>query len=95
MATSREIKCVNKIERSNIHERITNVGGTYSDNTRWKISQREAIKGINDGNWSFYVTKNGKSVAVIVATSQYGYEYLKTEADSTESNNLLNLPECT
>jgi len=92
--TSYEIKCINKSDRTNIHERIINIGGFNSDNTRWKLTQKEAIDGIKSKRWSFYVIKNGKTVLVIIATSQYGYEYLKTEADNTEANNLLSLPEC-
>lgn len=35
-----------------------------------------------------------KSVWVIVATSQYGNKYLKTDNDGEQPNNLLILPEC-
>lgn len=94
MATSHEIKCINKQERENIHERIINIGGTNNDSTRWKISQQKAIKGIEDKEWEFYVGQGFKKVKVIVAVSAAGYKYLKTENDSTTSNNLLSLPEC-
>jgi hypothetical protein len=39
------------------------------------------------------VSQGGKEVKVIVATKE-GIKYLKTEADSSETNNLLSLPEC-
>ncbi|ALA60180.1 hypothetical protein NITMOv2_3790 [Nitrospira moscoviensis] len=42
----------------------------------------------------FYVSVNGESVWVIVATSQYGNMYLKTESGGEQPNNLLSLPEC-
>jgi hypothetical protein len=94
MAQSVEIKCVNKTNRSSIHEKIENVGGVNLDGSRWKISQENAIAGIKSGKWAFYVTRSGRSVNVIVATSVYGNPYLKTESDTTEVNNLLSLPEC-
>ncbi len=94
MATLHEVKCVNKSDRDNPHERILSIGGLNSDGTRWKLKQEEAIKGIEEGKWSFYVTKNGKTVKVIVATSRFGHKYLKTEADGEQPNNLLSLPEC-
>lgn len=94
MATSHQIKCINKSDRTNIHERILNVGGINGDGTRWKISETEAIKGIENGTWAFYVSNGVSRVNVIIAKSATGYKYLKTEADNSLTNNLLNLPEC-
>lgn len=88
-----EIKCVNKSDRQNPHERITHVGGYV--NSQWKITQEEAIAYIENGEWKFWVKpSNTDSVWVIVAVSRYGNKYLKTEADGEQPNNLLSLPEC-
>lgn len=94
MADRHRIMCINKSDRYNPHERITHIGGVNADGTRWKITQSDAIKGIEDGKWLFYVNVGGKEVDVIIAVSQYGYKYLKTKADSEHPNNLLSLPEC-
>lgn len=95
MATSHEIKCINKSNRYNIHERILSIGGIKHDGTAWKLSLDKAIKGIEDGTWVFYVNNiYGKKVNVIIAKTALGNKYLKTEADTTEKNNLLELPEC-
>lgn len=94
MATSVRVICVNKSDRYNAHERIINIGGVNPDQTRWKMSQQDAIKAIETGKYSFYVVANGKMVNVIVATSKYGYKYLKTEADGEQPDNLLSFPEC-
>lgn len=94
MADQHEVKCINKSDRQNPHERIVNIGGVNADGTRWKLSQPSAIEGIEAGKWSFYVATGGKTVRVVVATSQYGNRYLKTEADGDQPNNLLSPPEC-
>ena len=94
MAENVQIRCINKSDRPNPHERITHVGGVNSDGSRWKLTQEAAIEGIDNGKWRFYVSVQGSSVWVVVAVSRYGNKYLKTENDGEQPNNLLSLPEC-
>ena len=94
MASKHQVLCVNKSDRYNPHECITYIGGKNSDGTAWRITQADAIEGIESSKWSFYVDKNGHTVNVIIAISKYGYKYIKTEADGEHPNNLLSLPEC-
>lgn len=94
MPARHEIRCVNKTDRYDPHERIKNVGGVNADGTRWRITQQEAVSGIESGKWNFYVTRNGRTVDVVVAVSRFGNKYIKTEADGDQPNNLLSLPEC-
>ena len=94
MPERHQIRCINKTNRSSAHERIHSVGGISGDGTRWRISQQDAIAGIESRKWAFYVAQGGNQVDVIVATSAYGNKYLKTRADGEQPNNLLSLPEC-
>lgn len=94
MADRHEVLCINKSDRTNPHERITHIGGRNGDGTTWKITQQEAITGIENGKWSFYVRRGGSTVNVIVSTSRFGHKYLKTENDGEQPDNLLSLPEC-
>ena len=72
MPTRHEIRCINKTDRLDPHDRIKHVGGVNADSTRWKITQQAAVEGIEERKWSFYVTRNGRTVDVIVAVSRLG-----------------------
>ena len=94
MANTIQIKCINKSDRPNPHERILNVGGVENGKS-WKITQQMAIAHIESEEWKFWVqVGTAPSVWVTVATSIFGNKYLKTENDGEHPNNLLSLPEC-
>jgi hypothetical protein len=93
MAFNVEIKCINKTNRSDPHERIKSIGGINPNGENWRLSISEAIEGIESDKWKFYTVGGGKSVWVVIATHN-GHKYLKTESDGVHPNNLLSLPEC-
>ena len=92
MATLYQVTCIRKRDRQNPHERIQSIGGA-AGNGRWELPEADAIAGMEDGRWQFYVNVNAQRIFVVVALHQ-GRKYLKTQADGYEPNNLLRLPEC-
>jgi len=94
MADRHQILCVKKSDRQNPHERITHIGGINGNGNSWRLTQDEAIIGIENGKWEFYVSSGGNIANVIVSTSRFGNKYLKTINDGEQPNNLLTLPEC-
>jgi Protein of unknown function (DUF3892) len=88
-----QIQCINKTPRQDPHLRISHVGGVNPNGTRWKLSEDEAMAGIRQDKWSFYVHAGGARVDVIIATHN-GNPYLKTRVDGLHPDNLLALPEC-
>ncbi|WP_084788862.1 DUF3892 domain-containing protein [Bradyrhizobium sp. Cp5.3] len=93
MAKRARIRCINKTDRMNPHERIRNVGGANSDGSRWKQSVDQTIREIENSEWEFFVSEAARTVEVIVAKHN-GHKYIKTTADGVQPDNLLSLPEC-
>jgi hypothetical protein len=86
---SLQVTCIRKRGgHMNPHERIQAIGGGG-----WEKSEDQAIREIHAGVNSFYVSRGGRSVAVVVSR-HVGREYLKTEPDGVSPDNLLSLPDC-
>lgn len=92
--TTYQVACINKRgSHYDAHERISHIGGITGDGFRWKLSEDDAIRSIEQGKCQFFVRVNGQQVDVIIA-SHDNRKYLKTTSDGYSPNNLLNLPEC-
>jgi hypothetical protein len=88
-----QVGCINKTHRPEPHERIRAIGG-LAGGARWKLREEEAIQEIRRERYTFYVERPpGVRVNVIIA-SHLGRDYLTTEADGLQPDNLLALPEC-
>ncbi len=69
------------------HERISHIGGPG-----WAFTHEQAIQGILNHQYSFFVHIDGRILDIIVA-SYNGNLYLKTPIDMDQPKHLLNLPE--
>ncbi len=92
-ARGTEVRWVDKPFRFDPRRRILAVGGVEPDGGHWRLTQEQAIAGIEAGELSLYVEAPvGDRVPVVVAR-RGNRKYLKTEADGDLPNNLLSLPE--
>jgi len=66
---------------------IGTIGGTVNGRN-WALNNKDAIAGIQAGDWSFYTSANGMQANVIIGESASGYLYLTTTPDGTVENNL-------
>ncbi len=92
MGVRREVLYVDKSSNSNPHERIIHIGGINALGNVWKLSQQQAIIGLESGTWEYFLKKPGKILDIIIAQSNAGDKYLKTEEDGEQPDNLLLLP---
>ncbi len=89
-----QIDCIEKMDRNDPTTALQFVGGRNDNGSRCRLSQKDAIDGVESGKWQFYVSVGGSRVNVIVSTSRFGHKYLKTVADGEAPNNLLSLQTC-
>jgi hypothetical protein len=86
------------VEAPDASRLITNLrkrGVPIKTRQRWSLPLDEAIRGVLDRKWDFYVQCGPhEMVAVEVARSPTGQLYLKTEVDADTPDQLLFLPEC-
>jgi hypothetical protein len=71
-------------------------GFAVSERPRWSLPLADAIQGVLNGEWHFYIYfgAHQEIVNVEVARSPTGCLYLKTEIDRDSPDELLFLPEC-
>ena len=71
-------------------------GLAVTDCPRWRLPLADAIQGILDGKWHFFIYfgAHQEIVRVEVAKTSSGCLYLRTELDHDTPDELLFLPEC-
>lgn len=93
MAIDLQVLCINKTDRTSPHERISHIGGMNADRSLWRLTEDAAIAGMKAGKWTFYTNVGGRRANVRIG-HHLGREYLTTEPDGQQPNNLLSLSEC-
>ena len=91
------ITCINKAngQHENPYVAITSLGWIEDGTGKTGKNSREQIYDwIRNENGRAYVQAGLARAKVVTVVSPRGTRYVKTEADSTERDNLLKLPEC-
>jgi hypothetical protein len=84
-----QVTCVVKPNRESSEEAIIEIGGPGLT-----ITVPDAVRNIENGEWTFYTLVGGKRAVVGVRTSASGRKFLQTHADGYWNNNLLALASC-
>jgi hypothetical protein len=90
------ITCIQKDagNHENPYVAISNLGWTDESTGEQKNStRRQMYDWVTTGGYA-YVQAGGAKARLVGAVSPRGNPYVKTEADNTQSDNLLKLPEC-
>lgn len=88
------VECTNKADRSAVEDRIETIGGTKADGTPWRLSQSDAISGLERGSWKLHVEGPRREMVSVVILTRAGRKYLKSESVEESSDLLLALPPC-
>jgi hypothetical protein len=82
-------------DASRLGSELRRRGFALHDKPRWRLPLDDAVQGVLDGRWDFFIQLGVyDTVNVVVATSPSGHRYLKTEVDQDTPDELLFLPQC-
>jgi hypothetical protein len=82
-------------DASRLGSELRRRGFALSVEPRWRLPLDDAVQGVLDGKWDFFIQLGVyDTVNVVVATSPSGGQYLKTEVDQDTPDELLFLPQC-
>ena len=93
MAQRHRVRCIVRTDHSEPWLCIAAIGGLNPNNTRWRLTVPDAIRGIEDDVYAFYVLIHGCQVDLEVAEVD-GHRYLRVHRDGVEPRRLLQLPDC-
>jgi hypothetical protein len=95
VAERHRVQCVDEADHRSPEDRIARIGGTNTVGVNWRLTQDEAISGIEGGRWDFFVlSRTGRALDVIVAIGPSGRKYLKTSMDGDQPDHLLAIKAC-
>ena len=95
MAERHRVACATTSDSTEPEHRIVRIGGTNTVGVKWRLTQDEAIDGIEGGRWDFFVVqRHGRPIDVVIARTPSGTKYLTTAGADDDQAELLHLPAC-
>jgi hypothetical protein len=85
------VRFVEKTLRLTPWELVTHLFGSTPDGGSWRMTYFDAIRLVEDGTASFYVTRGSLRIELIVVNNAWGYKCLRAK-DYATSEVLLSLP---
>jgi len=93
MVQSVQVLFATKDHRLNPYRSVTHVGGRNEDGSTWRLPIADAINGIRERRWEFYVVgPDGERAWLHVTVSRDGHEYLKALDEREIPAMLIALP---
>lgn len=87
------VTCITKPNPHSPREHITHVGGLNPQGGGWYLTRQQVADMIDSGRYAFHV-KVGGYVAPVTTYVRNGVKFIRTVADETVRDNLLNLDQC-
>ena len=91
MAILLKVEWVDRDEMALPPRSVRHIGGS-SRECEWKHSADQAIRFIEQNEFSYYIKESARSLKVEVGMAADGRKFLKTHIDDNISTQLLNLP---
>lgn len=93
MVQSLRVLASTKDHRRDPYRCVTHVGGLNADGSPWRLTIAQAIEGIRDRRWEFYVAaEDGTKAWLHITVARDGHEYLKALEDTGMPRVLMALP---
>ena len=91
MAILLKVTWIDRSDTADAYECIRHIGGN-SKELNWKHTHDQAIQSIEEGAFAYYVETNAGMSELQVGLSPDGRKYLKTGADKSDTQVLVNMP---
>jgi hypothetical protein len=91
MAIVLKVKWVDLADQPDPYQRIRHIGGS-SGKFEWKHTPAQAIDGMDQGQFIYFVEKDARALKLEVGLAPNGSKFLKTQTDGIPLESLFELP---